>query len=374
MKSKAGILFTNPVGFTGGAELRLVSILDCLDRDKVEPVVVCGAGEQLPNLLKERGITHYVRTIRPRSILNYLGNTLFLLKIIRRHHIRLIHGNAITSSIASAAAVKISGTPFIADIRDMIEYSLPKRILINFADIILVHSEAVKNWMLARGFPEGKLRLVYMGIWGWWFDKAQPVPDLKGDCPIIGFIGQIAEIKGVPILLRALQQVARQFPRFKAVLVGKDFSRGGRYLEEMRTLAEELGIGDKVRFTGFVDNPQNWIAGFDIMVIPSLMEPLGMVAAEALAQKKPVIVTRTGGLPEIVEDGVGGLVVEPGSVDELAGAIIKLLEDPGYAESLGEAGYHSAKKRFHINNMMRGMNGVYRDLIGFNVMQGGFLS
>ncbi|NQS97899.1 MAG: glycosyltransferase family 4 protein [candidate division Zixibacteria bacterium] len=374
MTAKPGILFTDPVGFTGGAELRLLSILDCLDRYKVVPVVVCGTGDQLPKLLKERGVTHYVRTIRPRSMLNYLGNTLFLLKIIRRHNIKLIHGNAITSSIASAAAAKISGTPFIADIRDMIEYSFPKRMLINFADIILVHSEAVKKWMLERGFPEDKLRRVYMGIWGWWFEQAQPVSDIKSDYPIIGFIGQIAEIKGVPILLRALQQVARQFPRFNAVLVGKDFSQGGRYLEKMKELAEELEIGDRVNFIGFVDNPQNWIASFDIVVIPSMMEPLGMAAAEALAQKKPVIVTRTGGLPEIVENEVTGLVVEPGSVDELSETILRLLQNPQYAKSLGEAGYHSAKARFHIDNMMREMNEVYKDLIGFDVMQHSYLS
>ena len=374
MTAKPGILFTDPVGFTGGAELRMISILDCLNRDKIQPVVVCGTGEQLPNLLKERGVTHHIRPIHPRSINNYLSNTLFLIKIIRRHNIKLIHGNAITSSIASAAAAKMTGTPFIADIRDMIEYSFPKKMLINFADIILVHSEAVKKWMLERGFPVNKLRRVYMGIWGWWFEQAQPVSDLKSDYPIIGFIGQIAEIKGVPVLLRALQQVARQFPRFNAVLVGKDFSQGGRYLEKMKVLAEELGIGDKVRFTGFVDNPQNWIAAFDIMVIPSLMEPLGMVAAEALAQKKPVIVTRTGGLPEIVENEVAGLVVEPGSVDELSDAILRLLQNPQYAKSLGEAGYHSAKARFHIDNMMREMNEVYKDLIGFDIMERSYLS
>ena len=373
MKDKPGILFTVPVGFTGGAELCLLAIIDCLDQEKVQPIVVCGFGEQLPGSLKKGNIIHYTRIIEPRQPLNYLSNTLFLNKIIKRHIIKLIHANAIRSSIASAAAAKMNRLPFIADIQDMIEYNFAKRWLINRADVMLVHSKAVKKWMLDKGFPESKLKVVYMGIADDWFHPAEPVKQLKRDLPIIGFIGQIAEIKGLPVLLKALKIVSYRFPDFKAVLVGGDFNHKGAYLEEMKALANMLGISDKAQFMGFQDNPRNWTASFDIMVVPSLVEPLGMVAMEGLAQKKPVISSNTGGLPEIIQDGITGLVVEPGLETALAEAILKLLHNPQYGKKLAQAGYEQTKTRFHINVMMRNFNAVYKELMGMDVMREEYL-
>lgn len=369
MDKLPGILFTVPVGFTGGAELTMLSILDYLDREKVFPVVVCGVGEQLPKNLDERGITYYMREFKPRNQVNYWKNTAFIYKIIKKHNVKLLHGYSIRSSIASAAAAKLADYPFLADIHDIIPFSPLKRALLHCADIIMVHSNAALNHMINQKFSRRKLRMLYMGIYDWWFEPAEPLEELKSGFPVLGFIGQICERKGVPALLKALELVSHEKLDFKAHLVGRDFEQGGKYLTKMRLLAEQLGLAEKVVFHDFVDNPQNWFASFDIVVVPSLQEPFGLVAVEALAQKKPLIVSRTGGLTEIVQEGATGLCVEPGSATELAAAILKMMKNPQWAESLGEAGYAKVKEMFSLERFVRELNEIYGEFIGFNALK-----
>ncbi len=367
--NKTGILYLTHVGYIGGAEKYLLNILDSLDRDKASPLVICGEGEQLPEALAERNIPCLQRIFRPKHPVNYLSNTLYAAKVVRRHKIKLIHADSITASLAAVLAARLAQVPIIAEIHDFKLFTGFRKTLIGMTDLMLSHSDAVQDYIVSQGFYREKVMRLYCGIEDSFF---QPIEAgrLKGEGnPRIGFVGQIAEIKGIPTLLKALAEVACAGTPFQAFLLGQDFEHEGRYLQEMKTLTGELGLKDRVEFTGFVDNPQEWFASFDIIAMPSMIEPFGLVAVEALAQKKPLIVGRTGGLQEIVQEGVTGICVEPGSVDELTQALLKMLENPQWAKSLGEAGYQDVSRRFTMDKMIQGLDEIYQRFLGLSVFQ-----
>jgi 1,4-alpha-glucan branching enzyme len=148
---------------------------------------------------------------------------------------------------------------------------------------------------------------------------------------IVFFVGRMVREKGVHLLLESVPGILSHCPEAKFVLGGK-----GPMLEELKRKAWEMGIQEKVLFTGFVDDDtRNQLLHFaSATVFPSLYEPFGIVALEAMAAKTPVVVSDVGGLSEIIEHEVDGLKVIPGDVYSLVTQISTLLNDQGLAEKL----------------------------------------
>ena len=149
------------------------------------------------------------------------------------------------------------------------------------------------------------------------------------------FVGRLAAVKGVPVLLDAVAAVRKEHPDVALTLVGDGPERGW-----IETRAAELGIADAVRITGYLsqDRVASELAQAGLFVLPSFAEGVPVVLMEAMATGLPVIATRIAGIPELVEDGVSGRLVPPGDADALAAAIGELLSDPGRADAMGEAG------------------------------------
>lgn len=133
----------------------------------------------------------------------------------------------------------------------------------------------------------------------------------------------------------------------------------------MEKLVRDLGISDRVVFTGFITKEdRNYVYNqAKVAVFPSLYEPFGIVALEAMATHTPVIVGNAGGLAEIVEHRVNGLKVTPGNVDELAQAIIELLTDDDLANRLQETGYETVKSVYGWDVIAQSTLNVYREVI-----------
>ena len=160
---------------------------------------------------------------------------------------------------------------------------------------------------------------------------------------IVLFVGRLVYEKGAHILVEAIPRITRIIDDVFFVFVGT-----GPMKEQLVRRSIELGINHKTAFTGFVsDNDLHafYNAAY-LAVFPSLYEPFGIVALEAMSVGKPVIVSNTGGLSEIVEHGKNGLKTPPGDTEALADAIIELLLDPGMAERLGRAGYNMVYEKY----------------------------
>jgi glycosyltransferase involved in cell wall biosynthesis len=177
------------------------------------------------------------------------------------------------------------------------------------------------------------------------------------DCPLVGTIGWLLPIKGPHHLLRAMATVLRQGHLAQLVFVGK-----GDMESALRTQARSLGLADRAHFIGWRSDIADIVPLFDVFVLPSLNEGMGRVLVEAMAAGRPVVGSRTGGIPDLVQDGENGLLVSAGNEDELADAIGRLLSNPQWARSLGRRGSRDCRQ-FSLESMVAKIDHLYRDLL-----------
>lgn len=173
------------------------------------------------------------------------------------------------------------------------------------------------------------------------------------------FAGRLASNKGLPLLVEAFTRLAPRSPDLDLVLVGEDGGEG----ERVGALAQKAGLSARVHRVGFVRDEALLASAYaqaSAFVLPSDYEAFGLVLLEAMAQGTPVVATRVGGMPSIVEDGRNGRLVPPGDVGALTSALEELLSDPGRAKAWGKYGQERTVPRHSWERTSRGLMDVYR--------------
>lgn len=196
------------------------------------------------------------------------------------------------------------------------------------------------------------------------------------DEKIVFYIGRLVREKGVHVLLDAVPIILAQVPNTKFVISGK-----GPYLNELQNQASRLGIAGKIYFTGYIDDyTRNSLYSWaDVAVFPSLYEPFGIVALEAMAARTPVVISDTGGLSEIVTHNFDGLKAYPGNPRSLADMILRILLNPQLAQQLQQNAYLKVKRQFNWRDIAAGTLDTYRRvwdehrLTDWNARQRGFI-
>ena len=171
---------------------------------------------------------------------------------------------------------------------------------------------------------------------------------------IVGVVARLEPEKGHPTLLEAWPQVLRAVPDAYLLIVGEGSRR-----DALEAQARELRIAHRIVFTGRRDDVPAVTAALDVAVLPSYREAQGLSVLEAMALSRPVVASNVGGIPEMVEDGVTGLLVPPHDANALAEAIIRLLTDHPYADTLGRAGHDLVHVRFCIEAMVDATAAIY---------------
>ncbi len=177
---------------------------------------------------------------------------------------------------------------------------------------------------------------------------------------IIFSVGRIVREKGLHVLVRAMPLVLARHPTAKAVIAGK-----GPELEPLRSLAWELGVGEKVLFTGFIsdEDRDRLFKIADVAVFPSLYEPFGIVALEAMAARCPVVVSEVGGLKDVVRHAETGITVYPDNVESLTWGILHTLQHPQWAAARVENAYRMVREVYNWERIARMTADVYRRII-----------
>lgn len=188
-------------------------------------------------------------------------------------------------------------------------------------------------------------------------------PEARRDLDVV-YVGRIAAEKGLDLLLRALPKVVRQRVDTQLTVIGpvRGATERGDYFAQCERLLEKLGLRRHVNFAGVVPNVElpGWLARARAVAVPSVWnEPCGLAAIEALACGTPVVCTRVGGLPEIVEDGRTGAVVEPNDPVGLAAAILQILGDARLAANVRRAGREQVGRRHGEATLGRALAEVY---------------
>ncbi|MBA3258277.1 MAG: glycosyltransferase [Gemmatimonadales bacterium] len=224
-------------------------------------------------------------------------------------------------------------------------------------------TEDCRQHALRAGAPAEAIRLVFNGTDLRRFSPAESGNNSAADPGfgprMIFACRQLFPRKGIRFLIQAVAQLKPRFPDIKLVLAGDGFER-----PELVKLAEQLNIGGDVTFLGWVPNtalPPYYRAAA-VSVIPSLEEGFGIPAAEAMGCEVPVVATDAGGLPEVVEHGVTGLVVPRGDAGALAGAIGSLLDDAELRRRMGHAGRERALRLFDWDRTAEQLEQIYGDI------------
>jgi len=232
-------------------------------------------------------------------------------------------------------------------------------------DRVITVSGSIRDDLIAAGIPPARLTVVHSGIdlsryeggaGGEAFRKELGVgpEDL-----LVGSVGALAPQKGHRLLIAALAALAEEFPRLHLVLVGEGVLTGDLLAE-----ARGLGLGDRVHLTGFREDVPAITSGFDVAALPSLAgEGSPAAVKEAMACGVPVVATDIGGVREILDDGVEGLVIPAGDAGALEGALRRTLQDPELRKGMARAGRTRARA-FSMERMIERTEGVYGHLCG----------
>ncbi|MEA5444897.1 glycosyltransferase family 4 protein [Gammaproteobacteria bacterium AB-CW1] len=237
-------------------------------------------------------------------------------------------------------------------------------------DAIICVCEAIRQDLLANRFlgwrvPMEKVVTIHKGHYAdFWRKPPLRLSDygVPGDGPVIGCVAQMRKRKGIPALIHALEQLEN--PRARLVLVGDVADR------EVARCIRQSPARDRIHQLGWQDDASRIAGAFDIFVLPALRrEGLPRAVIEAMCQNVPPVVTRAGGSPELVEDGVSGLVVPPGDADALAGALGSLLSNPEARRRMGQAAEQRIRECFTPERTVRETLALYEKLTGWRPAQ-----
>ncbi len=231
-------------------------------------------------------------------------------------------------------------------------------------DHVITISEGIRQVLLAEGLAPDKVSCVrstidpapYLGD----YDKAafRHALGLPRQAPLAAIVAQLIERKGHRHLLAALPRVLERQPGLVVLVYGR-----GPLEDELRTAIERQGLAGRVKLMGFIDDLPAQLGCVDLLVHPADMEGLGVSLLQASAARVPIIASRAGGMPEAVRDGENGLLIEPGDVDGLAAAMIRLLDDAALRNRMGEAGRALVLREFSVDAMCEGNLAVYRKVL-----------
>ena len=174
---------------------------------------------------------------------------------------------------------------------------------------------------------------------------------------IFGSVGRLDPIKGTSYLIEAMALLVKKYPKSQLLLVGEGSQR-----ERLKKQCINLGLGAFVKFTGYQKDPAPFIEIMDVFILPSLNEGMGRVILEAMTYGKPVIATKVGGIPELVEDGKNGILVNPQDPHALAQAMIRLANDKPLLDRMSHEAILKVGDQFNINRMVRDIEDLYQQL------------
>jgi glycosyltransferase involved in cell wall biosynthesis len=264
-----------------------------------------------------------------------------VLRSVRGQAPTIVHTHLVHADFHGLAAARIARVPVrvstkhgFNEFRASRAFAAADRAVARLADVNIAISGGLARYLEAtEGFPVGTFEVVHYGI------EPAAAPGPPPERPALAIVGRLIPIKGHDDLLRALTLL-------DDVALTLDVVGDGALREPLESRVAELGLGDRVRFLGRVTPVESALEEAAIVVVPSHGEGFGLVALEAMERGRAVVASAVGGLPEIVEHGVTGLVVPPHDPTALAGALRELLGDPARVAAMGAAGRRRAVQEF----------------------------
>ncbi|MGB8952709.1 MAG: glycosyltransferase family 4 protein [Candidatus Aminicenantales bacterium] len=367
------ILFVSHSAELSGAEQWLLHTLGRINRDKFRPFLVLPRSGPLEAEMKKLGIETNILSMKwwltrragiwkqPLAWIWNIRGIFRLVKMIREKEIDLVFSNS-AANCSGALAAKKSGVPHIWAVHEILRGERPllhflfgSRCLVRW--IHSLSSRVIVNSLATqRAFGElDRVSLVYNGIDIPEEDRS-PSEALKeewgvqkGDV-VLGIIGKIYKGKGQRELIQVTALLSSRFSGLKLLVVGSIGDRG--YYRRLERLVRRLGLGDRVKFTGFRKDLMDLLKLMDVLVVASLVESFGRVVLHAMAAGTPVLAVKSGGIPEIIRHGENGFLMDSRDPEVLAASLEDILRNRERIEAVVRKGLQTVREQFTLDRQI----------------------
>jgi glycosyltransferase involved in cell wall biosynthesis len=374
------VLFVNPVGEKGGAEVVLLDIARGLDRARFEPLVACLKPGPFVEELRALQVPAFaLRAHKGRELHRVIAAVAELAGVIRRERIDLVHGNGCTMLFYGGLAARFAGRPCVWQVYDPLKgggaferaFVTAQRRL--HPAWTIFGTPAVADSYLAAYKRLRRHSTILPGVdperllQGADPCRARAMLGIPPDAPVVSMFARLQRGKGHLELVEAAARVLEHHPGARFVLCGGTlFDLEPDYPRELRRRIKERGLGERVRLTGYVSEEEksDILAASTVVVHPARSEPFGISVIEGMAAGKAVVATDCAGPRTTVRHGETGLLVPRGDVPALSAALRALLDDPRRAGAMGDAGRRRVREHFTVRAMVRQVEDVYRHVLG----------
>lgn len=358
-------------GEFGGAEQHVLTLLRFIDRQRVDARLACLFAAPLAVEARREGIPTEVFVMRGKLDFSQVAD---IASYLKKEQIEIVHTHGVRANLIGRLAAGIAHTPHVVTtVHSVLALDYPRRpdrwinrfcewITGRWTEKFIAVSGGLARELISGGLPANKVVVIHNGLDLRRFRRGDGAKiraefGLGGEQPLVGVVARMHPVKGHEAFLKAALQVSAEFPQARFFIVGC-----GHHRPALEALVDALGLREAVIFTGFRQDVEDILAALDLLVVPSLSEGFGLTAVEAMALGKPVLATRVGGLPEIIDSGQNGLLALPGDPDALANGMLFLLNNPDGAARMAAAGRHTAEEKFSAGFMAEQTTALYQEL------------
>jgi glycosyltransferase involved in cell wall biosynthesis len=358
---------------TGGAEMHLLTLCRYLKRQNVEIVVAClrehvKDSRSLRLDFEEEDIRVINLQADSRYDSFFLGR---IARVLREERPAILHTHLPRADFAGAfARVFHPELVWVCSVHAIYSddwsgrWSLP---VFNFlwrrADVMLCISHAVREWLVGRGVPPDKARVIHYGIEPEKF--SEPRVNLReqwglNDDAVVGSIGRLEPRKGHDLLIQAMPELCMRVPSACLLIAGHD---PWGYGKELQSLIDRLDLRKEVRLVGFQSDIAAFLSAIDVFAFATQSEGFGQVVIEAMAAGKPVVASKIAPLTEIIKEGETGLLVSHDDPRAIANAVAWLFTHPEQAQEMGKHGQERVYSHFSAEKMVEKTLLLYDDVL-----------
>ncbi|SHN60673.1 glycosyltransferase family 4 protein [Bradyrhizobium erythrophlei] len=300
------------------------------------------------------------------------ASLLGLAAYVRHHRIEILHAtDRPRDAMACVVLAALTGAKALIHAHVSFGDWMSRGVLwaLGRADAIVGVSNYTAETFVKAGYRADRVHAVLNAIDPSQWDPAlDPGPgrallNVPVGAPLIVSVARIFHWKGHSELISALALIKRRYPDVRLAIVGTDYPADSGATRMLKEQARQLGVAENVVFTGQRSDVASLLAACDVFSLPSFEEPFGLVFAEAMAMKRPVVALNNGGTPEVVEHGKCGLLSPPGDIDLLAANLLRLLDDPALRTEFGEYGRSRVVKHFNPQRMASDFAALYSRML-----------
>lgn len=374
----SGIRLLNvvPTLLCGGTENHFMTLARSLDAARFNLSFAClRRWGPFVAELRERHIPLVEYRVATFRSLNALVQQARLARYVKQHAVQIVHTYSFYGNVFGVPPGRMAAPVVIASVRDRGPYltAMQKRVqrhVCRLADCVLVNAEAVKTWLVNDGYDPSKIAVIPNGIDLTRFENRGDRRAIRASLGVpeggrlVAVASRLSRLKGIEDFLVSAALVAARHDDVRFAIIGEPSPiKNHVYLDELSALATQLGIRDKVIFTGLRSDVPALLAAADVSVMPSLNEALSNVLLESMAAGTAIVATDVGGTSEAMANGVNGLLVNPAEPAMMAAAVERLLDDTTLARQLGAQARRTVTERFSLDRMVSATESLYDRLL-----------